>query len=256
MQHPLQVGGEQHTPVQLLDPTHAWKGLWFVPGRFSGGSFPKKCLSTCKRRFKQPSHEKKPQLISQLRGPLCGGATWHVEGWPPRPSTACTEPGEPIHTYQVTTPVLLSPIHPNTFSNWWSEGEPSPQCTAKVDGKSSPTHGSFKIRSTEGKMLGESLHQIWNISNQDAWTLPQHRNSRTAKYVIGPIVRAVGCLSEHDWNTRTDFQQNIQPHNIDQANKIQTSTFQIDGNLISKYINSELNIKICRGASSSKTCPK
>lgn len=122
--------------------------------------------------------------------------------------------------------------------------------------KFSPTHGSFKIRSTEGKMLGESLHQIWNISNQDAGTLPQHRNSRTAEYVVGPIVRAVGCLSEHDWNTRTDVQQNIQPHNIDQAKKIQTSTFKIDGKFDIQYINSELNIKICPGASSSKTCPK
>jgi len=74
--------------------------------------------------------------------------------------------------------------------------------------------------------------------------------------VIGPIVRAVGCLSEHHWNTRIDFQQNIQPHNIDQAKKIQTSTFQIDGKFDIQKINSELKMKICPGASSSKTCPK
>ena len=90
-------------------------------------------------RFEQPSHEKTPQLISQLRGPLCGGATWHVEGWPPRPSTACREvKGNP------STPTRLRPSSPEsnpsqTFSNWWSEGEPSPQCTAEVDGKFSPT---------------------------------------------------------------------------------------------------------------------
>lgn len=73
--------------------------------------------------------------------------------------------------------------------------------------------------------------------------------------MIGPIVRAVGCLPEHDRNTRTDFQQNIQAHNIDQAKKIQTSTFQIDGKF-DIQIDSELKIKICPGASSSKTCPK
>lgn len=99
-----------------------------------------------------------------------------------------------------------------------------------------------KLGALKGKCLENHCIKFETISNQDAWTLPQHRNSRTAKYVVGPIVRAVGCLSEHDWNTRTDFQQNIQPHNIDQSKKIQTSRFQIDGKF-DIQIDSELKIK-------------
>lgn len=67
--------------------------------------------------------------------------------------------------------------------------------------KISPSKSSFKIRSNERKMLENHCIKIETISNQDAWTLPQHRNSRTAEYVVGPIVRAVGCLSENDNRT-------------------------------------------------------
>ena len=124
--------------------------------------FPQQNASTHANVDSSSHHtEKNPQLISQLRDPLCGGATWHVEGRPPRPSTACREvKGNP------STPTRLPP----QFSRVQSIPTPSvtddPKANHHLNAqqkwmeKFSPTHGSFKIRSNEGKMLGESLHQI------------------------------------------------------------------------------------------------
>ena len=126
MQHPLQVGEwfgafsrEQHIRVQLQGIQEEIISLF----SFAIPHTHEKVFDSSQVSFhiavsqKMPiptlanvdSNEKRPQLKSpndQLRCPLCGGAAWHVEGWPPRPSTACREPIQP------STPTTYHPFLP------------------------------------------------------------------------------------------------------------------------------------------------
>ncbi len=119
-----------------------------------------------------------------------------------------------------------------TFSSWWSEGEPSPRFPQQrwiVKIRKKKKHGSFKIRSNEReKRWRITAWKIWKHLNQDAWTLPQHRNSRAAKYMVGPIVWAVGCLEGLFERLKNSDTCSTECQTRNQSNKIQ-NWWQIDG---------------------------